>query len=238
MASSHIITSWQIEGEKVEAVTDFFFLGSKITADGDCSHEIRRRLLLGRKAMTNLDCVEKWKTSLCRQRPIQSKLWSVQQSRMVVRAEPWKRQTAEELIPSNCGGGEDSWESPGQQQDQTSQPSGKSTLNTLIGRTDTEAEGPVFWSPDANSQLTGKDPDAGKDWGQKEKRVSDDEMTRWHHWRNGHEFGQTQIPKILGDGEGRETWHASVHGVVKSRTQLCNWTTTSNWQTRIWPRAD
>ena len=59
MASSHIITSWQIEGEKVEAVTDFFFLGSKITADGDCSHEIRRRLLLGRKAMTNLDCVEK-----------------------------------------------------------------------------------------------------------------------------------------------------------------------------------
>ena len=49
------ITSWQIEGEKVEVVTDFLFLGSKITADGDCSHEIRRRLLLGRKVMTNLD---------------------------------------------------------------------------------------------------------------------------------------------------------------------------------------
>ena len=59
MASSHIITSWQIEGEKVEAVTDFIFPGSKITADGDCSHEIRRRLLLGRKAMTNLDSVLK-----------------------------------------------------------------------------------------------------------------------------------------------------------------------------------
>ena len=53
------ITSWQIEGEKVEVVTDFLFLGSKITADGDCSHEIRRRLLLGRKATTNLECVEK-----------------------------------------------------------------------------------------------------------------------------------------------------------------------------------
>ena len=53
------ITSWQIEGEKVEVVTDFLFLGSKITADGDCSHEIKRRLLLGRKAMTNQDCVEK-----------------------------------------------------------------------------------------------------------------------------------------------------------------------------------
>ena len=54
MASGPII-SWQIEGEKVEAVTDFLFLGSKITADGDCSHEIRRQLLLGRKAMTDLD---------------------------------------------------------------------------------------------------------------------------------------------------------------------------------------
>ena len=54
MASSPI-TAWQIEEEKVEVVTDFLFLGSKITADGDCSHEIRRRLLLGRKAMTNLD---------------------------------------------------------------------------------------------------------------------------------------------------------------------------------------
>ena len=51
------ITLWQIEGEKVETVTDFIFLGSKITADGDCSHEIKRHLLLGRKAMTNLDSV-------------------------------------------------------------------------------------------------------------------------------------------------------------------------------------
>ena len=61
MASSHIITSWQIEGEKVEAVTDFIFPGSKITADGDCSHEIKRLLLLGRKARTNLDSVLKGK---------------------------------------------------------------------------------------------------------------------------------------------------------------------------------
>ena len=53
------ITSWQIEGEKVEAVTDFLFVGSKITADGDCSHEIRRQLLLGRKAMTNPESVLK-----------------------------------------------------------------------------------------------------------------------------------------------------------------------------------
>ena len=58
MASSPI-TSWQTEGEMVEAVTDILFLGSKITVDGDCSHEIRRRLLLGRKTMTNLDSVLK-----------------------------------------------------------------------------------------------------------------------------------------------------------------------------------
>ena len=53
------ITSWQIEREKVEAVTDFIFLGSKITTDGDCSHEIKRRLLLGRKVMTKLDSIFK-----------------------------------------------------------------------------------------------------------------------------------------------------------------------------------
>ena len=53
------ITSWQIDGETVETLTDFIFLGSKITADGDCSHEIKRRLLLGRKVMTNLDSILK-----------------------------------------------------------------------------------------------------------------------------------------------------------------------------------
>ena len=64
MASSPI-TSWQIDGETMKTVTDFIFLGSKITADGDCSHEIKRRLLLGRKAMVNLDYVLKAETLLC-----------------------------------------------------------------------------------------------------------------------------------------------------------------------------
>ena len=57
--ASGLITSWQIDGETMETVTDFIFLGSKITADGDCSHEIKRRLLLGRKAMTNLGSILK-----------------------------------------------------------------------------------------------------------------------------------------------------------------------------------
>ena len=68
----------------------------------------------------------------------------------------------------------------------------------LIGRTDAEAETPGFWSSDANSWLTGKVPHVGKDWGQKEKRVSEYEMAGWHHQCNGHELGQT-----LGNGEGQ-----------------------------------
>ena len=74
------ITSWQIEWEKVEVVTDFLFLGSKVTVDGDCSHEIRRRLLLGRKAMPNLDSVLKSKdiTLLTKIRIIKSVILSVQ----------------------------------------------------------------------------------------------------------------------------------------------------------------
>ena len=79
------ITSWQINGEIRETMRDFIFLGSKITAHGDCSHEIERCLLLGRKAMTNLDNILKAETLLCQQRSIQSKLWFFQWSCMDVR---------------------------------------------------------------------------------------------------------------------------------------------------------
>ena len=69
MVSSPII-SWQIDGETVERVADFIFLGSKITADGDCSHEIKRHLLLGRKVMTNLDSILTSRDILCQQRSV------------------------------------------------------------------------------------------------------------------------------------------------------------------------
>ena len=69
MASGPII-SWQINGENMETVRDFIFLGSKITADGDCSHEIKRCLLLGRKVMTKLDSIQKAETLLCQQRSV------------------------------------------------------------------------------------------------------------------------------------------------------------------------
>ena len=68
----------------------------------------------------------------------------------------------------------------------------------LVRSSEAEVETPVFWSSDAKSKLVGKVPDAGKDWGQKKKRASEDEMAGWHHWCNGHELGQT-----LGGGEGQ-----------------------------------
>ena len=74
MASSPI-TSWQIDGETVETVADFIFLGSKITADGDCCHEIKRHLLLGRKVMTNLDSISKSKDMTLSPKSILSRLW-------------------------------------------------------------------------------------------------------------------------------------------------------------------
>ena len=70
----------------------------------------------------------------------------------------------------------------------------------FTGRTDTEAETPIFWPPDVKSGLTGKDPDGGEDRGQEEKGTTDDEMVGWHHWHNGHEFEQT-----LDDSEGQES---------------------------------
>ena len=68
----------------------------------------------------------------------------------------------------------------------------------FIGKTDAEAEAPILWPPDVKSQLIGKDPYAGEDWGEEVKGVTEDEMVGWHHWLNGHEFEQT-----LGDIEGQ-----------------------------------
>ena len=79
------ITSWQIDGEKVETVTDFIFLGSKITADGDCSHEIKRCLILEKKVMTNLDSILKGRDITLPTKVRQSRLWFLLWSRMDVR---------------------------------------------------------------------------------------------------------------------------------------------------------
>ena len=107
MASSPIM-SWQINGETVETVTDFIFLGSKITADGDYSHEIKRRLLLRRKAMTNLDSILKSRdiTLLANVCIVKALVFPI----VMYGCESWtvKKLSAEELMPLNCGVGEDS----------------------------------------------------------------------------------------------------------------------------------
>ena len=88
ISASGPITSWQIDGETMETVTDLIFLGSKISADGDCSREIKRHLLLGRKAMANLDSILKSRDITLLTKSIQSKLWLFQESGMDVRAGP------------------------------------------------------------------------------------------------------------------------------------------------------
>ena len=107
MTSSSII-SWQIDGETMETVTDFIFLGSKITADGDCSHEIKRHFLLGRKAMTNLDSILKSRdiTLLTKVHIVKAMVFPV----VMYGCESWtiKKLRIEELILFNCGVGEDS----------------------------------------------------------------------------------------------------------------------------------
>ena len=94
----------------------------------------------------------------------------------------------------------------------------------FIGRTDVEAETPILWPPDAKSWPIWKDLDAGKDWGQQEKGTTADEMIGWHHQLDEHGFGCTPQELVM-DGEA---WHAAVHGVAKSRTQLSDWTEL-NW---------
>ena len=114
------ITSWQIDGEIVETMADFILGGSKITADGDCSHEIKRCLLLGRKVMTNLDSILK-----SRDITLSTKVYLVKAMIFPVvmyGCENWtvKKLSAEKLMLLNCGVGEDSWESLGLQGDPTS----------------------------------------------------------------------------------------------------------------------
>ena len=106
------INAWQIHGETVKTVSDFIFLGSKITADGDCSHEIKRHLLLGRKAMTNRDSILKSRDIASKDPSSQSHGFSSSHVCMDMKFFFTKKLSAEELMLLNCGAGEDSFESP------------------------------------------------------------------------------------------------------------------------------
>ena len=112
--------------------------------------------------------------------------------------ESWtiKRLSAAELMPSNCGAGEDSWESLDSKEIKPVHPEGSQPW-LFIRRTDAEA--PIIWPPDGTSQLTGKGPDAGRDWRREEKGTTKGEVVGWHHWLNGHEF---EWAPGVGEGQG------------------------------------
>ena len=162
----------------METVTDFIFLGSKITADGDCSHEMKRCLLLGRQAMTNLDSILK-----SRDITLPTKVNLVKAMVLpVVMYWMWELDYKESWAPKNwCFWTvvlEKTLESPLDCKE-TQQVHLKEDQSWIfIGRTDVEAETPVLWPPDAKSWLIGKDSDAGRDWGQKEKGTT----RGWDGW--------------------------------------------------------
>ena len=139
---------------------------------------------------------------------------------MDVRVGLWRKVSIKELMLLNCGVGEDSWESLGQSEIQPVYPKGDQSC-VFFGRTDAEAETPILWPPHAKSWLIGKDSDAGRDRGQEEKGMIEDEMAGWHHRLKEHEFGWT-----LGVGNGQgglaccDSWgHRVGH----------NWATELNW---------
>ena len=119
MASGPII-SWQIDGETMETARDFIFLGSKITAGGDCGHEIKRRLLLGRKAVANLDSILKAETLLCQQSPCGQSYGFSSSCVWIWELDHKEGWVLKNLMLLNCGVGEDSGESLGLQGDPTS----------------------------------------------------------------------------------------------------------------------
>ena len=120
----------------------------------------------------------------------------------------------------NYGVGEDSWESLGCKEIQPVHPEGDQSW-VFIGRTAVEAETPVLWPPDVKSWLFGKDPDAGKEWGQEEKGMTEDEMVGWHHWLDGHGFGWA--PGV-GDGLGGLACCGSWGCKESDMTERLNWT--------------
>ena len=138
---------------------------------------------------------------------------------MNVRVRPERRLNAEELMLLTCGIGEDSWESFGLQGDPPVNPKGNQPC-IFVWRSDAEAEVPILWPHDVKSWLTGKDPDAGKDWRQEEEGMTEDEMVGWRHQLNWCKFEQAP-----GNDEEQGNLTCYGNGVTKSPTWLSNWTT-------------
>ena len=202
----------------METVRDFIFLGSKITPDGDYSHEIKRHLLLGRKVMTKLDSILRSRdiTLPTKVHLVKAIVFPVVMygfESWTIKTEHWRTDAFElwhgrRLLRV-------SW---------TARRSNQSILKEIIPEYSLEGlmlklKLPIIWPPDAKSWLIGKDSDAGKDWRWEEKGTTEDEMVGCHH-----DLMDMSLSKLQELVMNREAWRATVHGITKSWTRLSNWT--------------
>ena len=192
------ITSWQIDGETMETVTDFLFLCSKITVDGDCSHEIKRLAPWKKSSAQPRQHIQKQRHYFANKGP-SSQGYGFSSGHVWM----WELDYKESWAPKNFDAfwtvalektlaGPLNYKEIQPVHPQENQPW------IFIGRTDAEAETPVLWPPDVKNWLIWKDPDAGKDW-RREKGTREDEMVGWHHWLNVHKSEQSLG---VGDGQG------------------------------------
>ena len=205
----------------METVRDLILLGSNITVDSDCSHEIKRHLLLRRKAMTKLDRILKSRyfTLLTKVYIVKAIFFSI------IHVWMWELGHKEAWAPKNWWFWtvmlEKNLESPFNCKKIISvHPKGNQPW-IFIGRTDAKAEASILWPPYAKSWLIGKDCDAGKDRRQEENEVTEDEIVGWHHWLDGHEFQHT-----LGVSDGQRSLVCCSPWDCKEldMTEQLNWT--------------
>ena len=202
----------------METETDFFQEGgSKITADGDCSHEIKTIAPWKKSYDQPRQHIKKQKHYFANKGPSsQGYVFSSNHVWM------WELDYKESWALKNwCFWTvvlEKTLESPLDSKKIQSVHPKRNYSWIFTGRTDAEVETPILWPPDVKSWLIGKAPDYEKDWRWEEKWMTENELVGWHHWLNGHEFEYA-----LGVGDGPGPWCAAVHGVAKYRTQLSDW---------------